>query len=132
MSDDYKKIFAKNLSNLMARHKKTQADLVNDLNINKSTISTWINGTKMPRMNKIEMLANYFGVEKSDLIEKKISDVEQGYYTDPDAAEYAEYVKSNPNIRILFSAAKDVSKESLEKTVEYIQFLKSKERGDND
>lgn len=69
MSADYKKVFSKNLSDLMALHNKTQADLISDLKINKSTISTWINGTKMPRMNKIEMLSKYFGVEKSDLLE---------------------------------------------------------------
>lgn len=71
MEDDYKRIFAKNLSNIMSQHNISQIDLVNDLKLNKSTVSTWINGTKMPRMNKIEMLANYFGVEKSDLIEDK-------------------------------------------------------------
>lgn len=69
MATDFKKIFAKNLRNLLSINQKTQADLVNDLNLNKSTVSTWINATKMPRMNKVEQLANYFGVEKSDLIE---------------------------------------------------------------
>ena len=82
MNSDYKKVFAKNLSNLLARNKKTQADLVADLRLNKSTISTWVNCTKMPRMNKIEQLANYFGVEKSDLIEDK-SDTDEQYYNDP-------------------------------------------------
>lgn len=52
-----------------------------------------------------------------------------GYYSDPEAAEYAEYARTNPNIRILFSASKDISKEQMEKAVEYIQFLKSKEQG---
>lgn len=71
MKLDYKEVFAKNLSSLLARHNKTQTDLVNDLGLNKSTVSTWINATKMPRMNKVEQLASYFGVEKSDLIENK-------------------------------------------------------------
>ncbi len=69
MTTDFKKVFAKNLSNLLSINKKTQTDLVNDLKLNKSTVSTWINATKMPRMNKVEQLASYFGVEKSDLIE---------------------------------------------------------------
>lgn len=69
MATDFKKVFAKNLSNLLSINKKTQTDLVNDLKLNKSTVSTWINATKMPRMNKVEQLASYFGVEKSDLIE---------------------------------------------------------------
>jgi hypothetical protein len=71
MPTDFKKIFAKNLQNQLYRHNKLQTDLVNDLGLNKSTVSTWINGTKMPRMNTVEQLAAYFGIEKSDLIEDK-------------------------------------------------------------
>lgn len=128
MSDDYKKIFARNLNNLLARHKKTQADLVNDLGLNKSTISTWCNGTKMPRMNKIEQLAAYFGVEKSDLIENK-TDQQDGYYTDPEAAEYAEVLRTNPEMKLLFDASKDMSKEQMKQAYDYIRFLKSQCKG---
>jgi hypothetical protein len=71
MATDFKHVFAKNLRNQLARHNKLQNDLVNDLGLNKSTVSTWINGTKMPRMNTVKRLAAYFGVEKSDLIEDK-------------------------------------------------------------
>lgn len=71
MATDFKHVFAKNLRNQLARHNKLQNDLVNDLALNKSTVSTWINGTKMPRMNTVERLAAYFGIEKSDLIEDK-------------------------------------------------------------
>lgn len=53
MDSNYKRVFAQNLSNLLAANKKTQADLVADLKLNKSTVSTWVNGTKMPRMNKL-------------------------------------------------------------------------------
>ena len=71
MATDFKHVFAKNLRNQLARHDKLQNDLVNDLGLNKSTVSTWINGTKMPRMNTVERLAAYFGIEKFDLIEDK-------------------------------------------------------------
>jgi len=66
-----KEIFAQKLNYYMNRNGKTQTDLINDLNINKSTISTWCNGTKMPRMGTIQTLADYFGIMKSDLIEEK-------------------------------------------------------------
>lgn len=68
--DDFKKIFSKNLNDYMYRYNKTQTDLINDLNLNKSTVSTWINGIKIPRMDKIELLANYFGITKADLVEE--------------------------------------------------------------
>ena len=72
MSDEKEKqIFADNLNYYMKKHGKTQADIISDLNINKSTISTWCNGTKMPRMGTIQTLADYFGIKKSDLVEKR-------------------------------------------------------------
>lgn len=127
MNSDYKKVFAKNLSNLLARNKKTQADLVSDLRLNKSTVSTWVNGTKMPRMNKIEQLANYFGVEKSDLIEDK-SDTNEQYYNDSSVSEYAQAIKDNPDLRILFDASKDMSKDDIDFVVDLIDKLKKRER----
>ena len=126
MNSDYKKVFAKNLSNLLARNKKTQADLVADLRLNKSTVSTWVNGTKMPRMNKIEQLANYFGVEKSDLIEDK-SDTNEQYYNDSSVSEYAQAIKDNPDLRILFDASKDMSKDDIDFVLNTIEMLKKRE-----
>lgn len=126
MNSDYKKVFAKNLSNLLARNKKTQADLVADLKLNKSTVSTWVNGTKMPRMNKIEQLANYFGVEKSDLIEDK-SDTNEQYYNDSSVSEYAQAIKDNPDLRILFDASKDMSKSDIDFVINTIEMLKKRE-----
>ena len=37
------------------------------------TFSDWINAKTYPRIDKIELLANYFGVLKSDLVEDKSS-----------------------------------------------------------
>ncbi len=75
-SDDekYKKIFSKNLNYYMNLKGKTQTDIINDLDINKSAISSWCNGTRLPRMNKVELLANYLGINKSDLIEGSCED----------------------------------------------------------
>lgn len=73
MSDEelYKKIFARNLSYYMEKNGKTQVDLINDLGINKSAISTWVNATRLPRMDKVQLLADYFHINKSDLLEEK-------------------------------------------------------------
>lgn len=50
---------------------KSQIDLINDLGLNKSAVSTWCNGTRLPRMDKVNMLAEYFHCNRSDLIEEK-------------------------------------------------------------
>ncbi len=70
MTDDkYKKLFSKNLNYYMTLKGKTQTDIINDLDINKSAISSWCNGTRLPRMNKVQLLADYLNINVSDLIE---------------------------------------------------------------
>lgn len=70
----YKKIFSKNLNYYMELNGKNQSDLINDLGFNKSAVSTWCNGIRLPRMDKVEALAKYFGINRSDLIEEKPDD----------------------------------------------------------
>ena len=66
-----KKVFSENLERLMKERGKSRNDICQALNFKYSTFSDWANGNKYPRIDKIEMLANYFGVLKSDLIEEK-------------------------------------------------------------
>ena len=69
--ESYQKIFSKNLNYYMRLNGKNQTDLINDLGFNKSAVSTWCNGTRLPRMDKVEILAHYFNIYRSDLIEEK-------------------------------------------------------------
>lgn len=69
MSMGNKEVLANNLKYYMDKHNVTRNDLVDDLNIAYMTISDWINAKTYPRIDKIEMLAHYFQIEKSDLIE---------------------------------------------------------------
>lgn len=64
-----KEILASNLRHYMREHNKTRRDLCNDLGFSYMIVSDWCNAKKYPRIDRIEMLANYFGIEKSDLIE---------------------------------------------------------------
>lgn len=68
---DNKNVFASNLKKYMEVKGKSRNDISEALGISYFTVSDWVNGKKYPRMDKVEMLANYFGVQKSDLIEKK-------------------------------------------------------------
>lgn len=68
---DNKMIFAKNLKRQMELSGKTRRDVCKALNFSYYTFSDWVNGKKYPRMDKVEILADYFGILKSDLIEEK-------------------------------------------------------------
>lgn len=66
---DNKNVFANNLKKQMELKGVSRNDICNALGISYFTVSDWVNGKKYPRMDKVEMLANYFGIQKSDLIE---------------------------------------------------------------
>lgn len=66
-----KKVFSENLRRYMALYEKNRNDICNDLGFAYTTFTSWETGVNYPRIDKIEMLANYFGIEKSDLIENK-------------------------------------------------------------
>lgn len=68
---DIKEIFAKNLNLYMKLNNKSRREICDALGFNYYTFTDWVKGKKYPRMDKVEMLANYFGIQKSDLIEDK-------------------------------------------------------------
>ena len=69
-----KEIFASNLKYYMEIYNKDRNDLFKILDIPYTTLSDWLNAKKYPRIDKIELLANYFSIQKSDLIECKNND----------------------------------------------------------
>lgn len=64
-----KEVFAKNLKAYISKSGKNRKEISTDLGVSYSTLTDWVNGKKFPRIEKIEMLAVYFGISKSDLIE---------------------------------------------------------------
>lgn len=66
---EYAKVIAKNLKRIMFEHDKTQADICKDLGLKQSTVSSWVTGTRAPRMSKIDMLCEYFNCKRSDIME---------------------------------------------------------------
>ena len=65
-----KEIFAQNLKYYMDKKGIDRNRLCDDLGFKYMTVSDWINAKTYPRIDKIEMLSNYFGVRKSNLVEK--------------------------------------------------------------
>ena len=64
-------VFAKNLKALLQQNDTTQQDLVTRFGITASTVSDWCTGKKYPRVDKIQLLADYFGVSRSRLTEEQ-------------------------------------------------------------
>lgn len=66
-------IFASNFKRILTAKGKTQADVATELEITSSTVSDWANAKKYPRVDKMQMLADYLGVLISELREEKKS-----------------------------------------------------------
>lgn len=100
MSDlENKAIMAKNIRYYMALHDKTRAELSRDLNIKYTTLTDWINEKTYPRIDKIELMARYFGIEKSDLIESKTVTSQKGFLSEDMADLLFVYSKLNTSGR---------------------------------
>lgn len=108
-----KEVFAKNLNYYMKLNNVDRNKLCNDLDFNYTTVREWTNGTAYPRIDKIEAIANYFGILKSDLIE------------DDDKKNTDTF----DEVELLFSKNKDVLTDD---DKEYIKFIIEKRKKEID
>lgn len=65
-----KKIMAKNILYYMDKHQKNRNEMCEALGVKYTTFTDWVKGNSYPRIDKIELMANYFGISKSDLVEE--------------------------------------------------------------
>lgn len=68
---EIKKTFAKNLRNYMNIYNINQTKVSEIAKVSKQSVSNWLNAKLLPRMGAVELLADYFGILKSDLLEDK-------------------------------------------------------------
>lgn len=66
------KVIANNIQRLLDENGKDRYDLANDTGINYNTFASWMQAKSYPRIDKIEKMANYFNVSKSELMENNI------------------------------------------------------------
>lgn len=66
-----KDVFARNLQYYMTKAGKNQKEMAQIVGVSAPTVNDWLKAKKYPRIDKIEVMANYFGILKSDLIEDK-------------------------------------------------------------
>ena len=66
-----KRIMAQNIQRYMDQRGITRNQLCDAIDVKYTTLRDWLKGLTYPRIGKVEAMANYFGCEKSDLIEDK-------------------------------------------------------------
>lgn len=68
--EERKRIFSKNLLKVLNESRKSQIEVANAIGISQQTFNTWCRGVALPRMDKIQLLADFFHINMSDLIEE--------------------------------------------------------------
>lgn len=68
--NEQKRIFASNLNYYIALNKKTQKEVAKDIKETPTTINNWCKQVSMPSVGKIQKLADYFRIGKSDLTDE--------------------------------------------------------------
>ena len=124
--------FINRLKSIMKERKITQTELAKRTGIRQSSISDWLNDRYEPKQDKVYIIAKALNVSPAWLLgyDENISTNEQStnYYLDAETAEYAEMLRTRPEMRMLFSASRGISKEEMEEAVNYIEFIKSRNK----
>jgi len=105
MSEDKQKaIFSKNLNSYVTKSGKNQSEIAKNIRVSPQTFNTWCKGIAIPRMGKVQTLADYFHINKSDLIEDKAAEpattvayFDGDGYTEKELDEiksFAEFIKT--------------------------------------
>ena len=121
---DNKNIFATNLKRYMALKDKSRKDISEALGISYYTVTDWVKGKKYPRMDKVEMLANYFGVLKSDLIEEKTEEHREMQKKNSTLAELTVRMRKDAEFLSVVEIISELSPEQLASIKQVATLLK--------
>ena len=114
-----KEVFARNLNAAMEKKGVDRIRLCVDLGLKYTTVTDWCKAKKYPRIDAIEMLANYFGVLKSDLIEEKTT-----------VEETRRPVSDTDRMFALFGNAENITEDDLADVRRYADFVKERKKGE--
>ena len=118
------------IESLRKERKISQGNLEKELGFSNGSISKW--KTSMPKPERLQKIADYFGVTVDYLMTGNESDGKERYYTNDETASIAQEIFDNKELRLLFDAAKDAQPEDLQTVHQMLLALKRKERGDID
>ena len=127
MSDEEQKIiFSKNLNYYVYQSGKQQKEIAEILGFNPKTFNGWCKGLSLPTMGKVQKIADYFGIGKSDLLDEHTQE-EPTYYLNEEAREMAQFMFDNPEYKVLFDASRKVNKAD----IDVVKDIMDKFKGDN-
>ena len=113
-----KEIMAQNIKRMLNHRGITMSDLARELDIPATTIFGWCKAETYPRIDRIEQMANFFGVQKSELVE------DEQTVRNAKAALVQKAFADRPGMVQLFSAMENATEEELAQAVKIIEALR--------
>lgn len=125
MNEKDREIFGKNLTHYMNRDGINGVTLAKYMNVSSATISDWMHGKKMPRVDKLKSLSNYFRINLTDLTDEDVEENEQHkYYYNDATAKVAQEIFDSSDLHALFDAARGSKPEDLRMAADLLKRLK--------
>ena len=87
------------------------ATVARETGVNKSTFTDWKTGRSAPKKDKLQKIADYFGVSVEYLM---TGEQKPDYYLNDDTRELAQFLFDHPDYKVMFDAVRKVKKEDLE------------------
>lgn len=127
-----KEIMSRNIQYYMDLNNKTRQEMCDALGVKYSTFTDWVNGNTYPRIDKIEMMANYFGIKKSDLVEEWTPDMvkenETSYIVyNEEAYKIAQEIFEDEDMKLLFNLKKGTQYDELMRYARYLKEISDRE-----
>lgn len=111
---------------LCEKHNITLAELERQIGVSRGSLAKM--KTSTPKADRVQKIADYFGVSTEYLITgkdtEKVSDSGEKYYFSNETAEMAQELFENKDIRMLFDAARDSKPEDLRMAADLLLRLK--------
>ena len=125
MNERDREIFGRNLTYYMNQNRINGVTLAKYMNVSSATISDWMHGKKMPRVDKLKSLANYFRINMTDLTDDDDGKSQQDtYYINPETARVAQAIYDDSDLHALFDAAQDSKPGDLKMAADLLRRLK--------
>lgn len=111
---------------LLQKHGITTYKVSKDTGISQTIFSNWKSGRSTPKQDKMQILADYFGVTVDYLlgIEK---DENVQYYLNDETREIAQEIFENKDLRILFDASRKAKPDDLKLIIEMAKRFKGED-----
>lgn len=94
--------------------------------VTTATLSSWKTGKYIPKSEKLQKLADYFGVNVDVFSDRDVQTLVQAdtYYYNKETLEMAQELFKNKELRLLFDATKDIDSTDLYLVYDLVKRMK--------